>query len=100
MWIRSEIVTQVQEVARIFYVDVGMATKWNEQRKEGELRMMTGWCWSAKKGGRERTGIKSITTAYIDAYYALVVEAAPPRITIPRLRVAADNTATRQRRVA
>jgi hypothetical protein len=99
MWIKANIVAQVDEVAKIFYVDVSMATRWNEHRKEGELRMMTGWCWSAKRGGRERTGIKSITTCYIDAYYALVMEAAPPRISIPRLRVAADNT-TRQRRVA
>jgi hypothetical protein len=100
MWIKNGIVSAVEEVARVFYVDMTMASRWNEHRREGELRMMTGWVWSSKDGREERGGFKTPTVAYIDCHYRLVEKAAPPRISRPRLRVASDNTATRQRRTA
>lgn len=87
MWIKAETVEAVSAVARVWYVDWQTATRWNEHRRPGELRLMTGWVWTAKDGSDERGGIKTQTAAIIEAYYRLVLKAAPPRATRPRLRV-------------
>ena len=84
MWIRAEIVAEVEQVARVFYVDQGMAQRWNEHRRDGELRLMTGWVWSAKSGREERGGVKTVTAAYIDAYYRLVLHTTAPRVAVER----------------
>jgi hypothetical protein len=99
MWINNEMSAAVDEVARVFYIDMTMTARWNEHRRDGEPRLMTGWCWEAKAPQTgHRTGIKTVTAAYIDAWYALVQRAEPPRIgrARSRLRVVADA----ERRVA
>jgi hypothetical protein len=90
MWIKQEVVEEVEAVARIFYIDQTMAQRWNQHRREHELRMMTGWCWSEKGGQQERVGLKSVTAAYIDAHLVLVQQITRPHFTRPRLRVVSD----------
>jgi hypothetical protein len=96
MWINSEMTKAVDQVARVFYIGVDQTTKWNENRRAGEPRLLTGWVWSARSGTQEQHGIKTMTAAYIDAWYHLVARQAPPRIgRRPTLRVV-----TNERRVA
>jgi hypothetical protein len=87
MWIKASTIAEVEAVARISYIDQSIAARWNEHRREGELRMMTGWVWAARDGSDERAGFKSVTACTIDAWYRLVARAAPPRASRPRLRV-------------
>jgi hypothetical protein len=87
MWIKTDMQQAVEKVARIFYVDYTMTASWNEGRRENEPRLMTGWCWEAKSGGRHQAGIKTITAAYIDCWYHLVAEVEPPRISRSRVRL-------------
>jgi hypothetical protein len=94
MWIKNDMVEAVNEKCRIFYIDATMTQRWNAHRRADEPRLMSGWCWEAKAaGGGHRTGIKTVTAAYIDAWYALVHRQEPPRIgrSAGRLRVVADN---------
>lgn len=76
MWLPTEITKAVDAIARVYYVDAGMCANWNAYRKEGELRMLTGWCWSS--GDRHRQGFKTETVCYRDAYYALIKRTAAP----------------------
>ena len=87
MWIKNDMQQAIEKVARIFYVDSLMTKAWNEHRKEGEPRLMTGWCWEAKSGGRHQAGFKTPTVAYIDCWYHLVAEAEPPKISRSRARL-------------
>jgi hypothetical protein len=87
MWIKNDMQQAIEKVARIFYVDSSMTKAWNEHRKEGEPRLMTGWCWEAKTGGRHQAGFKTPTVAYIDCWYHLVAEAEPPKISRSRARL-------------
>ena len=87
MWLPNTIVEDVKKVARIHYVNVAMCQSWNEHRREGELRLLTGWCWTAKDGRSFQQGLKTETFAYRDAYYALVLRAAPPAYSTRRLRL-------------
>jgi hypothetical protein len=87
MWIKASIVEDVNKVARVWFIDWTMAQVWNAKRREGELRMMTGWVWTSRDGSQERVAFRTITAAYIDAHYTLVARAAAPRISRPRLRV-------------
>jgi hypothetical protein len=90
MWLPNNIIAEVGRVARIHYVDRAMCVRWNEHRKEGELRLLTGWCWTARNGRDYRQGFKTQTVAYRDAYYALVRQEHTPPIARPRLRVVSD----------
>jgi len=87
MWIKNDMVEAVEKVARIFYIDSSMTASWNEGRKDGEPRLMSGWCWEAKSGGRHQAGIKTPTAAYIDCWYHLVAEVEPPRISRSRVKL-------------
>jgi hypothetical protein len=87
MWLPTSIVAEVDRVARIHYVDVEATKQWNAHRQEGELRLLTGWCWTAKNGKSFRQGFKTMTVAYRDAHYTLVSNSEAPAITRPRLRV-------------
>jgi hypothetical protein len=90
MWLPNRIVEQVSEVARIYYFSVVDTKRWNENRKAGELRMLTGWCWTEKGGTRHAQGFKTMTVAYRDAWYALVDRSEPPVAQRPtKLRVVA-----------
>jgi len=87
MWLPNDIIAEVERVARIHYVDKAATRLWNEHRREGELRLLTGWCWTARNGSDHRQGFKTRTVAYRDAWYALVQHRAAPAVTRPRLRV-------------
>ena len=80
MWLPANIIKDVDEVARIYYINVAESQRWNAHKGEGELRMLTGWCWSAKNSDQHRYGFKTITIAYRDAWYELVKKQATPSI--------------------
>ena len=96
MWIKSEIVEDVDRVARVWFISWDMAQGWNAKRREGELRMMTGWVWTSRDGKQERVAFRTMTAAYIDAHYTLVARAAAPRLARPRLLRVAEPVAIRR----
>jgi hypothetical protein len=89
MWLPNDIVAAVNEVARVSYVDARHTKHWNAHRREGELRLLTGWCWTSKSGDRVGLGLKTMTACYRDAWYELVARSEAPSIARPRLRVIA-----------
>ena len=95
MWIPNDITKAVTRLARIHYVSVADCKIWNAQRRDGELRLLTGWCWTEKSGGqgRYRQGFKSMTVCTRDCYYHLVLGTEVPSLARPRLRVV-DNRKT------
>jgi hypothetical protein len=93
-WIKDDMQEAIDKVARIFYIDSLMTKAWNEHRKAGEPRLMTGWCWEAKTGGRHQAGFKTPTVCKIDCWYHLVAEVEPPKISrSARLNVVSDRKA-------
>jgi hypothetical protein len=72
MWLPKEVVQAVDDHARIYYLDSRATSRWNSHRRNGELRLLTGWCWVARDGDDHRQGFKTMTVAYRDAYYSLV----------------------------
>ena len=86
MWLPNDTLEAVKHLARVYYIDVASTQLWNKNRREGELRMLTGWCWISRDGHIERHGFKTITVAYRDAYYALVEKRTAPSVGRPRLR--------------
>lgn len=82
MWLPNNIVTDVDHVARIYYINKVMCINWNANRQEGELRLLTGWCWVERGGRNYRQGFKTQTVAYRDAYYALIAKTNAPGITV------------------
>ena len=92
MWLPNDVVSAVEQVARFHYVNVNDTKRWNDHRKEGELRMLTGWAWTAKDGAEHRQGFKTMTVAYRDAYYSLIAHRQVPSLR-PRLRVVARRVA-------
>ena len=93
MWLPDSIIAEVKAVARWRYVNQAETKLWNEHRREGELRLLTGWEWTARKGDRWQQGLKTETCCIRDAWYALVSESAAPPIARPRLRVVASRKA-------
>lgn len=87
MWLPNTVIEDVEKVARIHYVDVTMTTNWNHHRREGELRLLTGWCWTAKDGRSFQQGFKTRTAAMRDAWYQLVQHVSAPSLTQRRLRL-------------
>lgn len=85
MWLPNNIIAEVDRVAVIRYVNVAETKLWNEHRREGELRLLTGWTWIARNGREHRQGFKTMTVAYRDAYYAPIRNEAVPKL--PRLVV-------------
>jgi hypothetical protein len=78
MWLPREIIKTVDDVARIYYIDAKATKMWNAHKREGELRMLTGWCWVARAGDEHRQGFKTPTVCYRDAWYSLVAHRAAP----------------------
>lgn len=93
MWLPKDVCEAVEAKARFYYVGVNDTQRWNEHRRDGELRMLTGWAWAAKVGNEHRQGFKTMTVAYRDAYYSLVRREEAPLPTRPRLRVVARRAA-------
>ena len=87
-WIPLDVVEDVQRVARVEYTDMNATKNWNEHRRDGELRLLTGWGWTAKSGRQFRQGFKSETVCYRDAWYELVQKSSAPPVA--RLRVVAS----------
>ena len=50
MWLPNNIIADVERVARIYYVAVNDTKLWNEHRREGELRLLTGSCATRRAG--------------------------------------------------
>lgn len=66
-------ISEIEERARVFYIDQTLTRGWNENRRGNELRLVTGWTWSERGGqGRSRTGFKTRSAAMRDAYYILI----------------------------
>ena len=72
MWLPNDVVAAVDRVARVHYIDRAACVRWNSVRRDGELRLLTGWCWTAKSGSHHRLGLKTKTVCYRDAWYELV----------------------------
>jgi hypothetical protein len=84
MWLPGSIIAEVRRVARIHYVDVETTRAWNAQRHDGELRLLTGWCWTARNGRSFRQGFKTRTVAMRDAWYSLISNSEAPPLPRPR----------------
>lgn len=102
MLITNAIIADVDRAARIFYINQDLAAGWNKNKRGDELRMLTGWMWVSRANPNNfRRSLKTVTAAYIDAWYALVHRQDVPRIEVPaRLRVVHDNTAAKRKAVA
>jgi hypothetical protein len=89
MWLPNTIIDQVEELARVHYVDKLECQRWNEHRQPGELRLLTGWCWTAKRGTEYRQGFKTRTVAIRDCYYAIALQQRAPISKRSRIRLVA-----------
>jgi hypothetical protein len=78
MWIQRDLVAQVEAVVTIRYVNVHDCALWNEHRREGEMRLFTGWSWTARHGNEHQQGLKTHSAAVRDAYYRMVLKAELP----------------------
>jgi hypothetical protein len=81
MWLPNDVIAAVDDLARIYYVNVDDCKSWNANRREGELRLLTGWVWQAKRsldGSIYQQGLKTKTQCYRDAYYRLVLKRSSP----------------------
>lgn len=83
------IITEVGRVARIYYVDRNQTAAWNTHRREGELRLLTGWCWIAKHGDAYQMGMKTRSAAIRHCWYVLVHKAEEPGVRKRTLKLAA-----------
>lgn len=93
MWLPKRVCAEVEARARIIYIDSAATARWNKYRRDGELRLLTGWAWIAKNGRDARQGFKTRTVAYRDAYYALISNEAAPDFHRPRVRVISNKNA-------
>lgn len=74
----NNILAAVDRIARITYVNRANTKLWNAHRSADELRLLTGWAWSARNGSAHRQGYKTMSAAYRDAYYELIKHTAAP----------------------
>jgi hypothetical protein len=80
MWIPNEYIEQVEDLVTIDYLDHARCALWNEHRRPGEMRLFTGWCWTAKTGNEHQQGLKTYSACVRDAYYSFVLRTNSPRI--------------------
>jgi hypothetical protein len=80
MFFANDIIAAVDRVARVRYLGKRDIKAWNDNRRDGELRLLSGWEWIARNGSAHRQGLKTVSAAYRDAYYELVVGAETPRL--------------------
>jgi hypothetical protein len=81
MWIPQDVVDMVDDVATVRYVAVSDCVTWNKNRREGDLRLLTGWVWTARNGSLYQQGLKTKTQCYRDAYYRLVLKRTVPALS-------------------
>lgn len=99
MWLPNDVIAEVERVAMVRYIDVMVCKRWNEHRRDGELRLLTGWMWQQRRGGLVRQGFKTRTVAIRDAYYVLVKHSEVPSVgrpggrPRPSLRVVSESAA-------
>jgi hypothetical protein len=74
----NNIIAAVDRAARIYYINRAQTKLWNDNRRSGELRLLTGWTWVARNGSNYRQGFKTASVAYRDAYYVLVKHSRAP----------------------
>ena len=74
----NPIIAAVEEIASITYISRNHCKAWNSHRKDEDLRLLSGWAWSAKDGRSYRQGFKTYSAAIRDAHYALVEHTAAP----------------------
>lgn len=75
------IIHDVGRAARIYYVDRNQCIAWNTHRRNGELRLLTGWCWVAKNSDAYQMGFKTKSACIRDVHYKLVQRVEVPGIT-------------------
>lgn len=80
MWIVKEVITRVDQVAVVHYVDMQACKAWNDHKMPGDIRLLTGWTWTAKDGGLYQQGLKTKTQCYRDAYYRLILRTHAPAL--------------------
>lgn len=98
MWITMDVIKQVDKVARIRYITRSECELWNANRRNGELRMLTGWEWIARDlSGQHGSGLKTMTTCYIAAYYAVVKGQDAPSLSISKTALKARNRPERKK---
>jgi hypothetical protein len=79
MWLPRSVINAVDAaVDEVFYVSYQTTRVFNESRAKGTPLVFSGWYWA--KGRREGGPFKSQSSAYRDAWYALVAIARPPAI--------------------
>jgi hypothetical protein len=93
MYFSARIVNEVQQVARIHYIDATACRRWNAQIRNGELRLLTGWCWTDKNGQMHRQGFKTMSVCFRDAWYTLIAHQTAPVAQRHKLRVVARRAA-------
>src|SRR5262245_14512267 len=76
MWIRDEIIAQVDAKVRIGRVDRSITKYWNARRKHDDLVLLCGWFWVS--GEAEGGPFMTQTAAYRDAFYRVVLGVEPP----------------------
>jgi hypothetical protein len=92
MWLPKDVVNTVERAAHFHYVSSSDCQRWNGHRREGELRLLTGWAWTAKDGSNQRQGFKTLTVAIRDCYYDLIRHQGAPAFDRRRgLRVVAPD---------
>lgn len=89
MWLPNAILDQVDQIARFRYISREDCARWNKHRAANELRMFAGYEWISRDNKQSRSGFKSLTVAYRDAYYALIRDTAAPPYRRLRLAKAA-----------
>jgi len=82
VWIKKPIREAVEEaVDEIFYLDWPTSQRYNAVLAEGQPRVFGGWYWAV--GVREGGPFKSMTAAYVNAWYVLVQRRQPPTLRSP-----------------
>jgi hypothetical protein len=78
MWLNKQLVTDVHERVRVFYVSWAAACHWNERRDKDEPRIFGGWYWA--HGRTENGPFRSMSACYRDAWYKVVARTEAPRL--------------------
>jgi len=89
MYFPRATIDRVEEIARFTYISRDHCAAWNKSRRESDLRLLSGWAWSARNGSSYRQGFKSYSAAVRDAHYALIEHTAAPYSRRTQLRLVA-----------
>jgi hypothetical protein len=76
MWLPNALVSEVEDLVSVFYVNYATTRLWAEHREKGEPLVFSGWYWA--KGPREGGPFKSRSACFRDAWYHMVQKRTPP----------------------